>query len=182
MRPHPGTELIGAAVFFWYLALSFALVALIFDSPKMDYRLVMLGSVLPLIEMLAGGPWALHTLLGPLVVLVVVMLVTVGRRLARRRWLGLPIGLLLHLVLAGAWRQVELFWWPFYGATVDSADLPEWRSLAALVGLELVGLAVAAWAVWRYGLTDRGRLRLLVTQGHLDRGQMASTRRSRRRR
>ena len=169
-------------MFFWFAAGSFALVVLIFDSPAIDYRLVMLGAVLPLIEMLAGGPWALHTLLGPLVVFTVVVVATRGRRLARRRWLGLPIGLLLYLVLNGAWGQVELFWWPVFGTTVESADLPEWRSLAALVGLEVIGLVVAAWAVWRYGLTDRGRLRLLATQGHLDRDQMASKRRKRRRR
>ena len=168
-------------MFFWYVAVSFAVVALVFDSPAVDYRLVMLGSVLPVVEILAGGPWALHTLLAPLSVLVVVMLATRGRRLARRRWLGLPIGLLLYLVLNGVWRQVDLFWWPIYGTTVDAADLPEWRPLAVLVWLELIGLAVGAWAVRRYGLTDRGRLRLLATKGHLDRERMASTRRSRRR-
>ena len=168
-------------MFFWYVAVSFAVVALVFDSPAVDYRLVMLGSVLPVVEILAGGPWALHTLLAPLAVLVVVMLATRGRRLARRRWLGLPIGLLLYLVLNGVWRQVDLFWWPIYGTTVDAADLPEWRPWAVLVWLELIGLAVGAWTVRRYGLTDRKRLRLLATKGHLDRERMASTRRSRRR-
>ena len=167
-------------MFFWFLALSFVLVALVFDSPALDYRVVMLGSVLPMVELLAGGPWALHTLLAPLAVLVVVMLVTRGRRLVRRRWLGLPIGLFLYLVLDGAWLRTELFWWPVFGVRVDSADLPDFKPWAALIVLELIGLAVGAWAVRRYGLADRERLRLFCTQGRLDRSQMGGTRPRRR--
>ena len=162
-------------MFFWFLALSFVLVALVFDSPALDYRMVMLGSVLPMVELLAGGPWALHTLLAPLVVLAAVMLATRGRRLARRRWLGLPIGLLLYLVLDGAWLRTDLFWWPVFGG-VDSADLPEFKPVAALIALELIGLAVGAWAVRRYGLTGRQRLRLFCTQGRLDRALIRADR------
>ena len=167
-------------MFFWFLALSFVLVALVFDSPALDYRMVMLGSVLPMAELLAGGPWALHTLLAPLVALVVVMMATRGRRLARRRWLGLPIGLFLYLVLDGAWLRSELFWWPVLGARIDRGDLPEFKPLAVLIGLELIGLAVGAWAVYRYGLADRERLRLFCTQGRLDRSQMGRDRPRRR--
>ena len=168
-------------MFFWFLALSFVLVALVFDSPVLDYRMVMLGSVLPVVELLVGGPWALHTLLAPLVVLVGVMLATRGRRLARRRWLGLPIGLLVYLVLDGAWLRTDLFWWPVFGG-VDSADLPEFKPVAALIALELIGLAVGAWAVRRYCLTDRQRLRLFCTQGRLDRALMGADRPKRPRR
>ena len=167
-------------MFFWFLALSFVLVALVFDSPALDYRMVMLGSILPMAELLAGGPWALHTLLAPLVVLVAVMLATRGRRLARRRWLGLPIGLFLYLVLDGAWLRTDLFWWPVLGVRVDSGDLPDFKPLAALIALELIGLAVGAWAAIRYGLADRERLRLFCTQGRLDRTQMGRDRPRRR--
>ncbi|WP_420436458.1 hypothetical protein [Candidatus Poriferisocius sp.] len=163
-------------MFFWFLALSFVLVALVFDSPALDYRMVMLGSVLPVVELLADGPWALHTLLAPLVVLVMVMLVTRGRRLVRRRWLGLPIGLFLYLVLDGAWLRTELFWWPVLGVRVDGGDLPDFKPAALLIALELIGVAAGAWAVRRYGLADRERLRLLCTQGRLDRVQMGGAR------
>ena len=163
-------------MFFWFLALSFVLVALVFDSPALDYRMVMLGSVLPVIELLAGGPWALHTLLAPLVVLVMVMLVTAGRRLARRRWLGLPIGLFLYLVLDGAWLRTELFWWPVWGVGVVSSDLPDFKPAALLIALELIGVAVGAWAVRRFGLDDRKRLHLFCTQGQLDRSRMSRDR------
>ena len=159
-------------MFIWFLALSFVLVALVFDSPALDYRMVLLGSVLPVVELVAGGPWALHTLLAPLAMLLAVMLATRRRRLTRRRWLGLPIGLFLYLVLDGSWLRTELFWWPAFGGRVDGGNLPELKPVATLVLLELVGLAVGAWAVRRYGLADRQRLRLFCTQGRLDRSQM----------
>ena len=163
-------------MFIWFLALSFVLVALVFDSPALDYRMVSLGSVLPVVELLAGGPWALHTLLAPLVVLMLVMLATGGRRLARRRWLGLPIGLFLYLALDGAWLRTELFWWPAWGVRVDSSDVPDFKPAALMIALELIGVAVGAWAVRRYGLADRERLRLFCTQGRLDRTQMGDSR------
>ena len=37
-------------MFVWFIAVSVTVVALIFRSPDLDYRLVMLGSVLPLVE------------------------------------------------------------------------------------------------------------------------------------
>ena len=167
-------------MFLWFLALSFVLVALVFDSPALDYRMVMLGTVLPVVELLAGGPWALHTLLAPLVALLLVMLFTRNRRLARRRWLGLPIGLFMYLVLDGAWLRTELFWWPVWGVRVDSGELPDFKPAALVIALELIGLAVGAWAIRRYGLADRERLRLFCTQGRLDRTQMGGSRPRRR--
>ena len=163
-------------MFFWFLSLGFVLVALVFDSPALDYRMVMLGSVLPLAELLAGGPWALHTLLAPLVVLVAVMLATRGRRLSRRRWLGLPIGLLMYLVLDGAWLRTDLFWWPVFGAGVGASNIPEYKPLPALIALEVIGLAVGAWAVRRFGFADRQRLRLFCVQGRLDRSLISKDR------
>ncbi len=156
----------------WFLALSFLVVALVFDSPALDYRVVMLGSVVPLVELPVGGPWALHTLLAPLVVLVVVMAATRGRRLARRRWLGLPIGLFMYLVLDGAWLRTELFWWPALGVVVDAGDLPRLKPVAVLITLELIGLVAGVWAVRRYGLSDRQGWRLFYTQGRLGRARM----------
>ena len=95
--------------------MAFAIVLVVFSSPALDYRLVMLGSVLPLVEVVAGAAYVLHTLLGAVVLLTAVMLGTVGRRLRRRQWLGLPIGVFMHLVLDGVWATTELFWWPFLG-------------------------------------------------------------------
>ena len=55
------------AMFFWFAGLSFIIVATVFASPAIDYRLVILGSVLPVTEMLFGGPWILHSLVAPVV-------------------------------------------------------------------------------------------------------------------
>ena len=53
----------------WYLGVSVAFVWNVFRSPALDYRLVMLGSVLPLVEAVFGGPRVLHSLLFSVVLL-----------------------------------------------------------------------------------------------------------------
>ena len=72
-------------MFIWFAATSVVLVAVIFRSPAIDHRTVVLGSLLPLVEVVFGGPRLLHSMVGAVVVLVVVMALTTGRRLVRRR-------------------------------------------------------------------------------------------------
>ena len=74
----------------WYLGVSTAFVWNVFRSPALDYRLVMLGSVLPLLDVLLGGPAVLHTLLFTVVLMGVIMLATRERRLLRRRSVPKP--------------------------------------------------------------------------------------------
>jgi len=102
-------------VFIWFAVGAVVAVALVFDSPAMDFRLVVFGAVLPVAEGAVSGPWLLHTPLAAVVLLGGVMLVARGRRLVQRRWLGVPIGLMAHLVLDGTWSDTEVFWWPFTG-------------------------------------------------------------------
>jgi len=97
-------------VFFWYAGLSWLLVWRVFRSPTIDYRLVVLGALLPLLDDLLGRPTVLHTLVGPVAAFGLVALLTRSRRLASRRWVGIAIGLFLHLVLDGAWADADLFW------------------------------------------------------------------------
>lgn len=133
----------------WFLGVTFAFVWWVFRSPALDYRLVLAGSVLPLVEGLVGGPRVLHTLLAPVVVLTVVMLATQRRRLLRRALIGLPIGMLLHLVLDGIWARPEVFWWPLFGWSFPPGGLPEFgRPFGVTVPLELLG-AAALWFMWR---------------------------------
>ena len=153
-------------MFFWFLGLSFAIVLIVFSSPALDYRLVMLGAVAPVAEAAIGGPWILHTLLAPVVLMSVVMLLTQNRRLVRRRWLGLPIGLFMHLVLDGTWADAELFWWPFLGVggVLGDSPIPELdRSAVTIVIMELVGLAVLAFLAHRLDLLREGRERFVGT-------------------
>ncbi len=97
----------------------------VFKSPAIDYRLVMLGSVLPVGELLVGGPWILHTLAFASLLLFGLVPVTQRRRLTRRRWIGVPIGMMLHLALDGTWAVAELFWWPFLGGSLGEGDAPD---------------------------------------------------------
>lgn len=157
-------------MFLWFAVLATVLVAEIFRSPMVDYRVVALGAVLPLVEVIAGRVLFLHTLLAPVLALLVVMGATTGRRLLRRRALGLPIGMFMHLVLDATWANARLFWWPVQGLGLAAERVPE-RAGGWLIAvlLELVAVAVGVWAVRRYGL-DRPELRRrLLRTGHLDR-------------
>jgi hypothetical protein len=154
-------------VLLWFAGLGIAAVWLVFRSPAVDHRLVALGAVLPVGELALGGPKLLHTLLGAVTALVVVMALT-RSRLRRRQLLGLPIGLFLHLVLDGVWSHTELFWWPLFGLDAGTDQLPELdRGLALTLVMELAG-AIALVAVWRhFGLADTGRRRRFLRSGRL---------------
>lgn len=161
-------------MFFWFLGLSFAAVLVVFSSPAIDYRLVMLGSVAPVFEGLIGGPWVLHTLLAPVVVMAAVMAFTQKRRLVRRQWLGLPIGLFMHLVLDGSWADAEVFWWPFLGTSdvLGGSVVNEFeRSLPVVLGMELIGVAVLAFLIDRLALRTEGK-DLFVSSGQILRSRM----------
>ncbi|MDA3041063.1 MAG: hypothetical protein O3C27_16340 [Actinomycetota bacterium] len=157
-------------MFLWFLVVAPVIVAEVFRSPMVDYRVVALGAVLPLAEALLGGPSVFHTLLLPVVVLTVVMLATQRRRLVRRRLLGLPIGLLLHLVLDATWADRTLLWWPAFGGSFGEGQVPEVdRALAVGLGLEVIAVAIGVWAARRYELVDPRNRSRLVRSGQLDR-------------
>lgn len=154
----------------WFVGPAVAIVWLVFRSPAVDNRVVALGAVLPLLEVVLGGPRVLHTLLGAVAALVLVMGATSGRRLVRRRWLGVPIGLFLHLALDGTITRSDLFWWPAFGTTFPGGPLPELdRAPVVIVVLELVG-ALVCWWCWRtFGLDDPERRRAMLRTGQVDR-------------
>jgi hypothetical protein len=161
-------------VFLWFAAGAAAIVWFVFQSPAVDLRTVMLGAVVPLIETPFGdGP--LHTLAVACVVLTLTMGLTVGRRLRRRRWLGVPIGLFLHLVLDGTWSRSSVFWWPLgSGAFPARPALVVERGLWSVV-LELLGLAIAVGLWRRLGLEDAGRRRRFLREGRVERDRLHSS-------
>ena len=157
-------------MFFWFAGASFVFVWLVFRSPALDYRLVMLGSVLPIGEAVLGGPRLLHTLVAIVALLAVVMLATQKRRLVRRRIISLPIGLLMHLVLDGIWTRAEVFWWPFFGTDFGAGGLPEFdRPLGIGLVLELIGVGCLVWCWHTFGFSDRRELERFIRTGHLSR-------------
>ena len=155
----------------WFAAGSVAIVWVIFRSPAVDYRVVALGSVLALVEVPIGvGPF--QTLMLSVVALALTMGLTIGQRLRRRRWLGIPIGMFLHLVLDASWSDQSVFWWPFGGWTFPDVSAPViQRGIWSLL-LELVGCMVALWLWGEFGLDDPERRERLWRTGQLDRTLM----------
>ena len=136
----------------WYVGMSILIVANVFRSAGVDYRLIAVGSMLPLLIDLPVGHRAFgHTLLFAVGMLLVVMVATIGRpRLLRRRLLCLPIGVFCGLVLSGAFANGDLFLWPLGGTGFgDEALLP-----AAWIVLleEIVGLVACWWIVGQFDL------------------------------
>jgi hypothetical protein len=154
----------------WFAGVSFVFVWWVFRSPALDYRLVMLGSILPVGEFVFGGPRVLHALLAPVALLGILMLATQKRRLVRRRWIGIPIGMMMHLVLDGIWARPNAFWWPFFGVDFESGGLPEFgHSLIVSVLLELVSLACFVWAWNAFDFRNPKTRERFVRTGHLSR-------------
>ena len=152
----------------WFAAGSVAIVWAVFQSPAIDYRMVMAGSVFAVAEVPFGvGP--LQTLAVSVGVLAVVMLATMGRRLLRRQLLGVPIGMFLHLVLDGSWSDAQVFWWPVGGWSFPGRDAPMVERGVWSVMLELVGVLIAAWVWTQFGLDDRERRGRFLSSGQLDR-------------
>src|SRR5262249_3496764 len=152
---------------FWYAGLSVLIVYFVFQSTGIDYRLVAVGSPLPVVVDLpflgfSYGP----TPPGGGSLPCLGMLVTIGRsRLLRRRLLCLPIGAFCGLVLSAAWTNSDVFWWPFTGAALPSGSLLPVPGIVVLE--ELAGLAAWAWIVYRFGLTDRARRGDFLPSGRL---------------
>ncbi|MDE0801979.1 MAG: hypothetical protein OSA99_01525 [Acidimicrobiales bacterium] len=153
----------------WYLATAAVGVWAVFDSPALDYRLVMVGAALPVAEIALGRPGPLHSLVTAVAVLTIVMLTTQGRRLVRRRWLGIPIGLFSYLVFSATFADTDAFWWPLTGVGLSEASPPELDRGALSVLLEVVGVGLGLWWWRRVGLDDRRNLDAFRRTGQIPR-------------
>lgn len=155
-------------MFFWFIGTAVVIIWWVFRDPRFDYRLLVVGAVLPgVIDVWSGGAWVMHSLVTSVALLVVVMLGTIGRRPLRKTLLGLPLGTLLHLVVTGAWTEARVFWWPLGGWSFGDQPLPiverGWWNLP----LEAVGVALVIW-VWRTaGLGDPERRQWFWRTGQL---------------
>jgi hypothetical protein len=143
----------------WFLGTAVLSVWYVFTDPRFDYRLLVVGAVVPdLIDIPAGqARWA-HSLTVSVGMLAAVMLVTAGRKPIRRLLLGLPIGMMLHLVFDGAWASTKVFWWPFLGSW-GNVDVPSIQRGWWNVPLEIAGAVMLLWIWKRFELTDPERRR-----------------------
>jgi len=156
---------------FWFLGTAVLAVWYVFRDPSFDYRLLLVGVILPVVVDAAfGGARVLHSVTFSVALLAVLMLATSGRTAIRKTLLGLPIGLLLYLVFSGAWANAEVFWWPFTGLDFDDAPHPVWARGWWNIPFELVGIGLCVW-IWRSaGLGDRERRRWFIRTGQLQLG------------
>ena len=153
----------------WFAGTAFVTVWAVFKDPAIDYRLIIVGALLPdVIDVWSGGRWLAHTVLFSVVLLTGVMLGTRGHRLVRRRLLAIPIGTFLHLVYDGMWSDRKVFWWPFFGAKFHG-DLPSISRGGLDVVLELIGLALLVWVWRRFRLFERPRRVYFLRSGRLGR-------------
>ena len=154
----------------WPAGVALGLVWLVFRDPAFDYRMVVVGALLPdLIDGPFGGARLAHTLLAAVVVLTVVMLGTRGHRHRRRSLLAVPIGMFAHLVADGMWARTEGFWWPFLGTDLTGRLPALDHGLAVLALEELAGALIVAWCWRRFRLTDPEVRRRFLRTGHLPR-------------
>jgi len=154
-------------MFLWFIGTAVVSVWYVFRDPRFDYRLLAVGAVLPDAIDLPGGHarWA-HSLTVAVGAMVVVMLVTVGRKPIRRMLLAVPIGMLLHLVWDGAFASTKVFWWPFAGSWGDVRVPSLQRGLLNLV-FEAGGASLLAWMWRRCELSDPQRRDALLRNGVL---------------
>ncbi len=155
-------------MFLWFIGTAIMTVGVVFRDPHFDYRLLIVGSVLPVADGLFGGARALHSVTVSVGLLAVLMLATSGRRPIRKMLLGLPIGMILHLVFDGAWNNTEVFWWPLFGTSLDDAPLPVVDRGWLSVPLEAIGVAICVWLWRRNDLGDAARRSGFLHDGQLD--------------
>jgi len=110
----------------WHLGITLLIARYVFRDPDMDLRLVAAGSLLPDVidkpigSIFFNGAFETHrlfshTLVFPMILLVVIVAAT-GRGSARRRALfAVVIGAAVHLILDAAWVDYEAFLWPCFG-------------------------------------------------------------------
>lgn len=155
-------------MFFWFIGTVVVAVWFVFRDPAFDYRLLLVGAVLPaVVDAFFGGARVLHSVTFSVVLLVVLMLATPGRKPIRKMLLGLPVGTLLHLVFTGAWTNTKVFWWPFGGFGFGDARHPVAERGWWNVPMELVGLGLCWWIVDRAGLRSAERRALFRRTGQL---------------
>jgi hypothetical protein len=156
-------------MFFWFIGTAVLAVWFVFHDSRFDYRFLLAGALLPdVIDPPFGGARVMHSVVGSVAVLCIVMFSTVGRRPIRRRLLAIPIGTFLHLVFDGAWANTKVFWWPFGGFRFRDAPLPSWDRGPIDIVLEIIGLALCVWAVRAFGLKDAARRRRFWKTGVLE--------------
>ena len=166
----------------WHLGSATLIVYVTLGRRRIDYRMILIGAVLPdIVDGVLGlllfegraGRWIAHSVLAAIVVTVVIILGFKGD--TRQSLFGIGVGWLLHLVADGMWQAPKTFLWPAFGGEF-SASPPEPYSwdlfldpIAHLTtwGGELIGLSILAWFWVAFRLGEDNRFRLFLSDGYL---------------
>ena len=152
---------------FWFIGTAILAVGWVFRDPGFDYRLMIVGSVLPLADGPTGGVGPLHSVTVSVLLLAVVMFTTRRGGARRRLLLGLPIGMLMHLVFDAAWADTDVFWWPFTGVGFADQNVPVVERGGWSLAMEVIGIGLCVWIVCRNHLTTRPRWQQFLHDGRL---------------
>lgn len=168
---------------FWHLGGTIAIVRYVFRDENMDLRFLMFGAILPdLIDKPLGlaffdffGSTRLygHTLLFAALVMTVVVLAT-RRGRPRRRWMAIPIAVMVHLVLDAMWDTPETLWWPFLGGdfTPNTALADDgyvgWLTNWVVWAMEAAGLTYLVFLWQKAGLSQPHKRRAFRETGIID--------------
>ncbi|MGB3736815.1 MAG: hypothetical protein WA964_17785 [Ilumatobacter sp.] len=155
-------------MFFWFIATSVITIGFVFRDPSFDNRLLLVGSVLPAVDVVFGGARALHSITVSIALLAAVMIATKRGSGVRKTLLGLPIGMFLHLVFDAAWNDTATFWWPITGLGFDDSGIPIVDRGWISVVLEGIGVVGCVWLWRRNALGDRARRQQFLRDGRLD--------------
>jgi hypothetical protein len=170
-------------MFFWYLGMTSAIVLFTLGRRRIDFRVVLLGSLLPnLIDVLIGRVFFArqfdssrlfgHTLLLVLVLALGIQLALRGD--TARRWFILPIAALLHLGLDGMWNHPITLFWPMFGPFPKMPVAGFWPAVLLrpfshpIEGIkELVGLGWLVYLGFGFSLHKRVPRREFFRTGRL---------------
>ncbi|MFC1952547.1 metal-dependent hydrolase [Chloroflexota bacterium] len=149
----------------------------------MDYRLLLVGAMLPDIIDKPLGIWLLretlsssrvfgHTLLFAAVLAGVGLYLYVTRR--RLGALCLALGTLAHLILDQMWLNPRTLFWPLYGLSFEKGIVEDWlpRILTSLVTKpsvylpEIIGALLLAAFFW--DIIRHGKLTSFLRSGRVD--------------
>lgn len=156
---------------FWFLGLTVLVVFLTLGRRRIDYRLVLLGALIPdLIDRPLGllSPDATtrsvsHSLVFVLALMFAIMFFLRGS--AARRWFVFPIAILIHLAIDGMWNYPQTFFWPFFGP--EFSLIHEGAKPWLLASKELIGIAILVYLGYAYDLHTGESRREFLAQGTL---------------
>ncbi len=173
-------------IFFGHLGITiaFVLVVFYFLKEKVDYRFVIVGSVLPdiidkplgqiiLYSVFQNGRIISHTLL--FVAVLTLIGIYVEKRYKSTAVEFLALGAMMHLVLDQMWFTPRTLFWPLLGWSFPTVDLSDYSGFLmneltnkpSVYLPEIIGFIICAAFVWYNKLYKVENLKQFVLKGTL---------------